>query len=408
MVINFIIILFFVNSGKRFVESSKNITRFPTLFIAGDGGNQLYAKLNKTDSPHYFCKLKTNDYFELWLNLEEISPYVVDCLVDNLRLVYDNNTRTTRNANGVDIKVNNFGQTDTLEYLDSSHIYGTSYFAYMVNALVTKLNYVKGKEIRGAPYDWRKAPNELGEFFKNLTGLLIETYNTNNNTQVIIIAHSMGNPIILYWLNNYLSKEQKDLYIRAFVSLAAPWGGAVKTLRLMASGDNIDVIVVKPLSARPYQRSAVSTAWLMPSDTFWSDNEILVSQPKQNYTVKDYKKFFQDISYTDGYEMRLDVEKLTYDLFAPEIEVHALYGVGVKTTESFVYTGNQFPDSQPNVIYGDGDGTVNIRSLLGYKRWYNDQNEKIFFKEFKGVDHLAILKNQDAIDYILNLIINSS
>jgi lysophospholipase-3 len=65
-------------------------------------------------------------------------------LVDNLRLVYDNNTRTTRNAGGVDIKVNNFGQTDTLEYLDSSHIYGTSYFAYMVNALVTKLNYVKG------------------------------------------------------------------------------------------------------------------------------------------------------------------------------------------------------------------------------------------------------------------------
>jgi hypothetical protein len=34
MVINFIIILFFVNSGKLVVESSNNITRFPTLFIA--------------------------------------------------------------------------------------------------------------------------------------------------------------------------------------------------------------------------------------------------------------------------------------------------------------------------------------------------------------------------------------
>ena len=218
----------------------------------------------------------------------------------------------------------------------------------------------------------------------------------------------MGNPIILYWLNNYLSKEQKDLYIRSFVSLAAPWGGAVKPLRLFASGDNIDVIVVKPLAARPYQRSAVSTAWLMPSSQFWSDDEILVSQPKQNYTVKDYKTFFQDINFLDGYEMRLDVEKLTYDLIAPEVEVHALYGVGVKTPQTFFFTGNQFPDTQPNVVYGDGDGTVNLRSLYGYKRWFDNQNEKIFFKEFKGVDHLAILKNQDAIDYILNLIINSS
>jgi len=41
----------------------------------------------------------------------------------------------------------------------------------------------------------------------------------------------------------------------------------------MSSGDNLDIIVVKPLTARPYQRSASSTAWLMPSDRFWSSEE---------------------------------------------------------------------------------------------------------------------------------------
>lgn len=388
------------------VNKNDNITRYPVLFVAGDGGNQLFAKLNRTVGPHYFCAQKTKDYFELWLNLESLSPYVIDCFIDNMRLMYDPVKRTTRNMDGVDVKTINFGLPDTLEYLDSSHIIGTTYYYYIVNALISKLAYSRGKEIRGAPYDWRKAPNELHEFFVSLTDLLIETYTSNNNTKVILVAHSMGNPILLYWLNNYLKKEQKDQYIRAFVSLSPPWGGASKPLRLMASGDNIDVVVVRPLSVRPYQRSAPSTAWLMPSSSFWSDKDVLVSQPNQNYTVNDYYKFFQDLNFTDGYEMRRDTEKLTFNLDPPEVEYHALYGVGVKTPETFVYTAKQWPDSQPNVIYGDGDGTVNLRSLLGYQRWVNKQNEKIFFKELKGVDHLAILKSQDTIDYIMNLFNN--
>ena len=172
----------------------------------------------------------------------------------------------------------------------------------------------------------------------------------------------------------------------------------------MASGDNIDVVVVKPLTVRPYQRSASSTAWLMPSEAFWSDDEILVSQPKQNYTVKDYKKFFEDINFTDGYEMRLDTQQLTFNLDPPQVEFHALYSSGVKTPDSFIYSASQWPDLQPSVVYGDGDGTVNLRSLFGFKRWFGKQDEKIFVKELKGIDHLAILKNQEAIDYIINLI----
>ena len=64
------------------------------------------------------------------------------------------------------------------------------------------------------------------------------------------------------------------------------------------TGDNLGVFVVNPLTARPMQRSMPSSAWLMPYNTLWNDTEVLVSTPKNNYTVKDYKKFFQvDILY---------------------------------------------------------------------------------------------------------------
>jgi len=240
------------------------------------------------------------------------------------------------------------------------------------------------------------------DFFLNLTQLVVDTFEKNNNSKVVFIAHSMGNPMLLYWLNNYVTQSFKDKYIRAHISIAGVWGGAAKTLRLMASGDNIDISVVRPIAVRPYQRSAPSTAWLMPSHSFWAYDEVLVSRPSQNYTVHDYLKFFNDLNHMDGYHMRVDTQNLVHDLSPPNIEYHALFSTGLKTPESFIYTESQWPDGQPSVIYGDGDGTVNLRSLLGFKRWIDNQKQGVFFKEFKNIDHLAILKNQGVVDYILD------
>lgn len=171
-----------LNPEKReFVDyTDLNITRYPVVLIPGDGGNQLHGKLNKTSAPHYFCKLQSSDYFEIWLNLEEITPYVIDCFIDNIRLVYDNETKRTFNREGVDIKVQGFGDTETVEFLDSSRYSITMYFGAISNALVKKYGYVRGLNIRGAPYDWRKAPNELDDYYKNLTLLVEQTYAMNN------------------------------------------------------------------------------------------------------------------------------------------------------------------------------------------------------------------------------------
>lgn len=76
------------------------------------------------------------------------------------------------------------------------------------------------------------------------------------------------------------------------------------------------------------------------------------------------------------------------------------------TPESYVYTEPllselyQWYELQPDqTITGDGDGTVNIRSLLGCNKWKNVKQYA-----FPGADHLGMLANVTVIARIQSII----
>ena len=50
------------------------------------------------------------------------------------------------------------------------------------------------------------------------------------------------------------------------------------------------------------------------------------------------------------------------------VKVFCIHGSGVKTTKMLVYGEGEFPGSDPTMIKGDGDGTVNLQSLVGCTR----------------------------------------
>lgn len=380
----------------------RSIRPSPVIFVPGDGGSQLQAKLNKPETVHYYCNKKTDYYFDLWLNLELLVPYVLDCWIDNMRLVYNNVTRTTSNAPGVDIKVPGFGNTSTVEWLDPSEIAPSAYFVRIVQGLVDE-GYTRAVDLKGAPYDYRKAPNEMADYFKAVKQMTEGMYNDLNQTRITYICHSMGCPIMLYFFNRQ-TQEWKDTHVKALITLGGAWGGAVKALKAFASGENLGVYVINHLLLRKEQRTSPSLAYMIPSDTFWKKDEILVVTEKQNYTVGNYYDFFQDIGFPVGWEMWKDTYNLTRDLIPPGVEVHCMHGVNVPTIERLVYKHLEFPDSNPTLIQGDGDGTVNLRSLEGCLRWKGLQKQKIVHKPLKKVDHMGVLYDDDVIQYIKQVV----
>lgn len=63
----------------------------------------------------------------------------------------------------------------------------------------------------------------------------------------------------------------------------------------------------------------------------------------------------------------------------------------------------------PTLVTGDGDGTVNIRSLRSCETWAGKQGEKTVHSiEVPNADHMGILSDKRVIQYVLNLLTDSS
>ncbi|XP_066153500.1 lysosomal phospholipase A and acyltransferase-like isoform X2 [Euwallacea fornicatus] len=311
-------------------------TLHPVVFIPGDGGNQLEAKLNKTNVVHYICEKTSNGYFNIWLNMELLVPLVIDCWIDNIRLNYDNVTRTTAEPPGVDIRVPGFGNSETVEWIDPSHA-------------------------------------ATGAYFKDIGNLLQE-------------------------------QAWKDRYIKRLVALSGAWGGSMKAMKVFAMGDDLGSYVLRPSIMKAEQMSQPSTAWLLPSPLFWKPDEILVETEKKNFTLSNLEEFFKGLNFMDGWEMHKDMKPYQVNFKPPGVEVHCLYGTGVDTVERLYYKPGTWLDGTPTLINGDGDGTVNTRSLEGCRYWLTLQKQKIFYQSFPKVDHLAILHSNLTLQYVSSLV----
>lgn len=370
----------------------------PVILIPGDGGSRMDAMLDKPDRVHYYCSLQTDMFYDIWLNKELMVWGVIDCLVDNLRLVYNNITRKTENAPGVTIRIPGWGYSETVEWIDTSHASVSAYYVNLANTLVMN-GYHRGISIRGAPYDFRKAPNENFMFPVKMKMLVEEAYQINGKTPVTLIAHSMGGPMVLNFLHQQ-SQRWKDKYIRRLISLAGAWGGSIKSMKVYAMGDNLNSDFVSNAAIRALEITTPSLAWLMPSPLVFKPQTVLARTNTRSYTMEDLEDFFHDIDCPECWEMHKDVLPYMLNFAPPGVEVHCFYGSQQNTVEMLDYDLRHDLSGTPNLIYGDGDGTVNRLSLEACRHWIGQQKQPVYVKEYAGNDHMGILANLTVLDDI--------
>ncbi|CAH8549446.1 unnamed protein product [Dicrocoelium dendriticum] len=357
--------------------------RPPVIIVPGFGGSRAYIR----------SKERTGEPFkQLWLDLKNIiDPSVLTKLFE---LTHLNNNHQSQENEKFEIIFPGWGDTRNLEYLDDSkHVLGRQFNTF-VTSLVNTSFYRRNLSIRGAPYDFRKTPHENKMFMINLKKLIEQTYALNEMTRVALISHSMGTLYCAYFLH-LQTQSWKKTYLQTFIAISGPFGGAARTTKAIASGDNFGVSHYPPLSVRRMLRSFSSLALLLPDERLWFSNETLIYTPNFNYSVHDMKRFFEDIKFARGYHMMRSAKDSFDYLKGPTgvDNVYCIHGAGIPTIERVVYKPHTllslpFPDQSPELVYGEGDGTVNLRSLSQCANWTG-----VHYTQIPKAHHTHILKD---------------
>ncbi|KAI6652775.1 Group XV phospholipase A2-like [Oopsacas minuta] len=376
----------------------------PIVVMPGLAGSQLEAKLTKNSSPHYFC-YKHLDWFTIWLNVEEFLPYIVDCFAENMMLRFDRNTGIFSNASHIEIRAPGFGNTSTIEYIDTDRVIG-KYFYGLIESL-RKEGYVRGVNIHGAPYDWRLAPDSLSKlgYFKKLSDLIEKTYQKNHNISITLICHSLGCPTILYFLNTHVSNVWKDKYIHHLITAAGAWAGSIVAIQSIISGSNFMIPTIAPLSLRLPERTLASNYFLLPyREVFGKDNPV-ISVGSVEYKLTDLNQLFTNLNVSNASAIWKQVSNLNKGFSDPRVPVYCIHGDFVPTGEKLIYSEDGFPDKAPTYITGRGDGTVNLVSLQVCLKWKDSTaGFQHLVIDGKEGEHSTIINSPQILKIILNIV----
>lgn len=152
--------------------------------------------------------------------------------------------------------------------------------------------------IDAAPYDWRKVPGKVytDEWCKHLEHKIEDLYKWNEThhqpiKKVKLIAISMGNNMVMYFLNNFATKEWKDKYISGFIAVAPPFGGAPMAVQGDISGMKYAGLYLPPFVLKPFS----SIPWLFPDPRVSLGTIVTVGNTEYSASKEDIVKLFSDV-----------------------------------------------------------------------------------------------------------------
>eukprot|EP00127_Corallochytrium_limacisporum_P000271 Clim_evm18s9 gene=Clim_evmTU18s9 len=353
-----------VNHGQQSTEGihfDAGRTLNPVVLVPGFMGSRLQAKLNGHNKvPNDKCKTDS-DWFDIWVDPLQLLPKKIDCLFSYMEMVYEPTTGEFENAEGVAIRVPDFGYTSSIVSIIKWLPRQTNAYKTILNAL-SKLGYEWDVTIKAATFDFRRAPHD--RFFRD-TQVLIEDVVEDQGAPVVLISHSYGCLYTAAFLEAMEPEWQKK-YIKVWMPVAGPFAGTGVEETLFLSGIGWDLPWAPKGSIRNLQRSFEANLFMLPSTLGYGDTPI-VQTPDRNFTasdddIRELIKLSGASEYLKAFDrIRKDSSALQTDHTNVSIPVRCVTGGGIKTVYGSVYNSTDLSSNSTTVtkhLYTDGDGTL--------------------------------------------------
>ncbi|GJN30776.1 hypothetical protein PR202_gb19113 [Eleusine coracana subsp. coracana] len=265
------------------------------------------------------------------------------------------------------------------------------------------LGYRDGETLFAAPYDFRYAvPSAVGaRYFRDLARLLRRARRLNRGRPAVLVAHSFGCALTYQFL---LSRPLpwRRRHVGHAVLLGPALGGFAEGMEGLVTGTGCGLpdAAARPMKAR-LARSQQSALWRLPTPPVFGDRPLVVTAI-ETYTARDVAAFLEDIGFAEGVRPYVTrVLPIWRDLPAPLVPVTSVIGVGVATPETFVFRTEEGFEGEPEVVYGDGDGTINIVSLVAVDEWAGVQGQVLKVLRLPGVHHTSFFADDFALTSVV-------
>ncbi|KAG0536606.1 hypothetical protein BDA96_03G078000 [Sorghum bicolor] len=357
----------------------------PLVLVPGLTCNELEARLTDAYRPSVpRCgAMKGKGWFGLWANCSDLpAHHYVQCFLEQMTLVYDPVANEYRNLPGVETRVRSFGSTRGFQR-NPEH---TTWCFEVLRHELERAGYRDGDTLFAAQYDLRYAPPVPGQssevfsrYFRRLTRLIEDASEKNENKKVILFGHSFGGMVALEFVRS-TPMAWRNRYIKHLILAApVPAEGVVVALQYFVSGSDlmyIPTVTQLALTLRPMWRSFESSIVNFPSPAVFGDRPLVVTA-QRNYSAYDVEDLLAAAGFSAGVEpfRRRAVPKMNY-FQAPMVPTTCINGVRKNNTpEQLVYWDGDF-DAEPEIVYGDGDNTINLISMLAFDEKMRRQPEQ--------------------------------